>query len=53
MRYRVCDLDRDRTDLQKAARTVYANVFPLTISHCADMRRPRPAKRQRLPMNNV
>lgn len=34
-----------------AAKTVYEKVFPFTISHCADMRRPSPAKKQRFPMN--
>jgi hypothetical protein len=34
-------------DLPKAARTVYPNVLPLTISHCAEIRRPIPARKQR------
>ena len=38
-------------DLPNAERTVYEKVFPLTISHCADRRRPSPAKKQRFPMN--
>lgn len=41
----------DMCNLPNAARTVYEKVFPFTISHCADMRRPSPAKKQRFPMN--
>ena len=37
--------------LPKALRTVYENVSPLAISHCAEITRPKPARSRRLAMN--
>jgi hypothetical protein len=34
-------------------RTVYEKVFPFNISHCAEMRRPIPARKQRFEINKV
>lgn len=39
--------------LPNAARTVYAKVFTFTISHCADIKRPIPARKQRFEINTV
>lgn len=30
---------------------MYPNVLPLAISHCAEIRRPIPARKQRFPIN--
>jgi hypothetical protein len=50
--FRKFDRGREKNS-PNAARTVYPNVLPLTISHCAEMSNPNPARRQRSAMNNV
>jgi hypothetical protein len=39
--------------LPNAASTVYAKVFPFTISHCAEIKSPNPARKQRFAINSV